>query len=492
MPARKVERRPNILFITTDQMRGDCLGVEGHPVVETPNLDTLAKEGVRFARAYSAVASCIAARAAILTGLSQESHGRVGYEDGVAWNYPVTLPGELARAGYHTQGVGKMHFHPPRSLMGFHNVVLHDGYLHVERKSDIRIETVDDYVPWLRQRAGADAIYDSHGLDCNSWVARPWHLAEELHPTNWVVTQSIDFLNRRDTTKPFFLWMSFVRPHSPLDPPQAYWDMYSGRDIPPPPVGDWAVQKPSGPGSINPIATAGILDERALRRTRAAYYALVTHIDHQIGRFLQSLGEYGLLDNTFIVFASDHGDLLGDHNLFRKSLPYEGSTRVPLIVYAPPALRAGLAAGTVVDAPVELRDIMPTILDAAGVPIPKCVEGKSLMPLACGKRPRWREYVHGEHVRLVEPVQYLTDRREKYVWFSDNGREQLFDLTNDPAELHDLSRDASAAGRLSVWRTRLARELAGREEGFSDGKRLFSGRRVAATLAGKGGRRPLR
>ncbi len=482
-------RSPNIVLITVDQMRGDCLGVEGHPAVETPNLDALAGEGVRFTRAYTAVPSCIAARAAILTGLAQETHGRVGYEDCVPWRYPVTLPGCLADAGYHTQGVGKMHFDPPRALMGFHNIVLHDGYLHAQRKSSVRIETVDDYVPWLKARAGYDAMYDSNGLDCNSWLARPWHLAEELHPTNWVVTQSLDFLNRRDTTKPFFLHMSFVRPHSPLDPPQTYWDMYADRDFPTPVVGDWADTSVSGPGDVSPTAFRGILEPRALHRARAAYYALITHIDHQIGRFLQYLGEFGLADNTIVVFNSDHGDLLGDHNLFRKSLPYEGSARVPLIVYAPKAAGIALAASSVVRAPVELRDIMPTILDAAGVDIPASVEGKSLLPLARGESPSWREYVHGEHTLRGQSVHYLTDGREKYAWFSGSGREQLFDLDADPQELHDLAADAAAASRVTAWRERLIGELSGREEGFSDGKRLIAGRPVVETLANARDRR---
>lgn len=473
---------PNILLITCDQLRGDCLGVEGHPVVETPNLDSLATGGVRFSRAYSAVSSCIAARAGIFTGLTPRSHGRVGYEDCVPWTYDVTLPGELAKAGYQTQGVGKMHVYPCRSLMGFHNVVLHDGFLHAERDRRKRIELTDDYLPWLRERAGADVDYIDTGLECNSWVARPWHLDENLHPTNWVVTKSAEFLNRRDPRKPFFLWMSFVRPHAPLDPPQAYWDMYRGAEIPPRIVGDWAKTFPED-AVVDASDSEGHLDDRAYERARRAYYALVTHIDHQIGRFLQCLVEHNVAKNTVILFTSDHGDLLGDHNLLRKALPYEGSTRVPLVMYAPPGLDMGLERGGVVDRPVELRDIMPTCIDVAGAEIPESVEGASLLPLGRGRDLKWREYVHGEHARQGGSAHYLTDGAEKYLWFSDTGAERLFDLGADPNELHDLSGDAAHNVRLEHWRSALTRELAGREEGFSDAGKLIPGRGVNPVLS---------
>ncbi len=156
--------KPNVLLITVDQMRYDCLSIAGHPVVETPNLDELARTGVRFDRAYSATPSCIPARAAIFTGKSQTGHGRVGYQDRVPWRYDRTMPEEFAKAGYHTQCVGKMHVYPARNLMGFHHVVLHDGYLHHNRnKYSIPVsehyDEVDDYLHWLRQagtRRGPD------------------------------------------------------------------------------------------------------------------------------------------------------------------------------------------------------------------------------------------------------------------------------------------------------------------------------------------------
>jgi len=468
---------PNVVFITCDQLRGDCLGCYGHPVVETPHLDQLANEGVLFTRAYTAVPSCIAARAAILTGMSQRRHGRVGYRDGVVWRYERTLPGELARAGYHTQGVGKMHFYPPRNLCGFHNVVLHDGYLHHERKARRNYDLVDDYMPWLRQKLGSDADLILHGLNANAWVARPWHYDESVHPTTWAVTQAIDFLRRRDPTKPFFLWLSFVRPHPPLDPPQVYFDQYVNQEFPPVPIGDWA-NKDARMKRVD--SREGFMGERQLHRARAAYYAQITHIDHQIGRLLEYLDEYEVRRNTLFVFAADHGEFLGDHNLWAKARPYEGATHIPLII-TPPA-DWDCPRGIRVDALAELRDIMPTILDACGVPIPETVDGMSLMPFCRGEQIQGRQYIHGEHAYGEWSNHWITDGRYKYAWYSQTGEEQFFDLLEDPQECRNLIHESSVKPLVEQFRGWLIKELTGREEGYTDGKRLIVGRPARPVL----------
>ncbi|MCR8634382.1 arylsulfatase [Paenibacillus radicis (ex Xue et al. 2023)] len=472
--------KPNILLISVDQMRGDCLSILNHPVVDTPNLDQLARSGVLFRNAYSATPSCIPARTAMLTGMSQRSHGRVGYQDKVPWDYKHTLPSVLVEAGYHTQCVGKMHVYPARNLCGFHNVVMHDGYLHHNRIRSANtvtesFDSCDDYLPWLRERAGANCDLLDLGLDCNaSTVARPWHLQEALHPTNWVVTQSIDFLRRRDPQKPFFLSMSFVRPHPPFDPPQAFLDMYTCVDMPNPVVGEWAEAADPDRNGLNPITNRGIVPGNRLRRAQAAYYALITHIDHQIGRFLQSMLEYGVLHNTIILFTSDHGELLGDHHLFRKALPYEGSAKVPFILADPGGL-LNLHKNILNDHVIEIRDIMPTLLDAAGASIPDTVDGLSLLPLARGESVQWRNDIHGEHECKDMSNHYMTDGIQKYIWFSQTGREQLFDLSQDPQETTNLVEDTRYKVSLDNWRGRLAAELADREEGYSDGKQLFVG-----------------
>jgi arylsulfatase A-like enzyme len=163
--------------------------------------------------------------------------------------------------------------------------------------------------------------------------------------------------------------------------------------------------------------------------------------------------------------------MLGDHYLWHKIMPYEPSARVPLLVRAPK--RFDFRPGTVIDAPVCLADIMPTCLDLAGAPAPAGVEGRSLVPFMRGETPAWREFLHLEHAPFYHA---LTDGREKYVWFAADGREQFFRLADDPAECRDLAGRADEAGRLAAWRRRLAAELAGRPEGFSDGERLVPGR----------------
>ncbi|MDM0472860.1 arylsulfatase [Clostridium perfringens] len=474
--------KPNIVLMMVDQMRGDCLGVNGNEFIETPNLDMMATEGYNFENAYTAVPSCIASRAAILTGMSQKSHGRVGYEDGVSWNYENTIASEFSKAGYHTQCIGKMHVYPERNLCGFHNIMLHDGYLHFARNKEVKastqIEQCDDYLKWFREKKGHNVDLTDIGLDCNSWVSRPWGYEENLHPTNWVVNESIDFLRRRDPSKPFFLKMSFVRPHSPLDPPKFYFDMYKDEDLPDPLMGDWANKEDEENRGKDINCVKGIINKKALKRAKAAYYGSITHIDHQIGRFLIALSEYGELNNTIFLFVSDHGDMMGDHNWFRKGIPYEGSSRVPFFIYDPGNLLKG-KKGKVFDEVLELRDIMPTLLDFAHISIPNSVEGLSLKDLIEERDSTWREYIHGEHSFGGDSNHYIVTKKDKFLWFSQRGEEQYFDLEKDPKELTNRINSEEYKERIDYLRKILIKELEGREEGYTDGNRLLKGHPVS-------------
>ena len=163
-----LKKRPNIVLIMCDQMRGDCLGIAGHPDVKTPYLDSLAAEGTYFPNAYSACPSCIPARAALFTGLSQEHHHRVGYQDGITWDYPHMLPAALSDGGYHTEMVGKMHVHPPLYRCGFQNMTLHDGYIGYYRNPNAPAKEHqlfhDSYLHWLKCRCGYDADVNDAGF----------------------------------------------------------------------------------------------------------------------------------------------------------------------------------------------------------------------------------------------------------------------------------------------------------------------------------------
>jgi len=463
-----------------DQLRGDCLGIAGHPDVKTPFLDSLAADGIRFPNAYSACPTCVPARASLYTGMSQEHTGRVGYEDLIPWNYPHTLPGELSRAGYYTQCVGKMHVHPLRSNLGFHDVRLHDGYLHTYRSPDTPSyedqRIADDYYFWLKQEKGISADPVDTGLDCNSWVTRPWIYEERYHPTNWVASQCLDFLRRRDRSMPFFLMASFVRPHPPLDPPGYYLDLYRNASLQQPYLGDWNDTRRMLQDGHSYHAQTAPSDPEFIRQMRAGYYASITHMDHQIGRILSALVEQKLMENTVILFVSDHGEMLGDHLLFQKAKPYQGSVQVPLFLsgqerYVGRGVRTDL---------VELRDVMPTLLELAGAAIPDTVDGMSLL------HPVERTWLHGEHTLGRDSMHYIVTKRDKYIWYSQTGEERYFDLEQDPHECHNAIHDRACAQRAAQLKAQLIQALAGREEGYSDGHQLFTGRQPQTVLSKSG------
>lgn len=473
------KRQPNILLIMADEFRGDCMGFKGHPDVKTPYLDTLASNGISFDNAQSCCPSCIAARAVMYTGLSPRHCGRVGYQDRVRWDYPHTIAGELSRAGYYTQCVGKMHVFPDRSLQGFHNIELHDGYLHQSRSPKVpRGENqlyIDDYFYWLKKELGADADVTTSGLDCNSWVCRPWQYAEKYHPTNWVTDRSIDFLRRRDPDKPFFLMASYVRPHAPYDAPQYYFDLYKDKELRPPLVGDWDDREELAKMGRVFNNSTGPSDPELIRQQQIGYYACITHLDHQIGRLMLSLIENDLADNTIILFTSDHGELLSDHALCRKSRAYQGSANIPLIISGPEAL-IGPRQGQRSDAMAELRDLMPTLLSMVGEdPHSVPTDGEDLLSDAIDQRL----YIHGEHIAGPagrDSGQWIVTRTDKFIWYAQTGEERYFDLAKDPGETHNAIHDAEYAQRIDTLRSILIRELSGREEGFTDGTRLITGR----------------
>ncbi len=460
--------RPNILLIMTDQQRGDCLGIEGHPVLLTPTMDRIAGQGVRFRRAYTSCPSCIAARRSLLSGQFPATHGIVGYRDGVEWDAPSTLPQVLSEHGYHTYLVGRnMHQHPPRKRYGFDHMVIHNF-------------RGGDYDEWLEQHQppGSGGYYGT-GVMHNDWTARPWHMPDACHMTNWTVNEALTFLRKRDPACPFFLVASFLAPHPPLIPPAPYMERYLRMDLPEPVIGDWAVPPENGGLGRGQFSSRVQLEGEALRSARAAYYGLINHVDDQINRLLNPVSgvDYMTQHNTIVVFTSDHGEMLGDHYLWRKQVPYEPAARIPLLIRAPE--RFGLDAGAAVEAPVSLEDIMPTLLDMAGIDAPETVEGKSLLPFLRGESPEWRPYLHIEHAPIH---QTLTDGREKFAWFVETGEEQFFRLDDDPHECRNLVNDSNEAERVAHWRRLLIDELRGRPEGFTDGERLIPGRTYQALL----------
>lgn len=447
--------RPHILLILTDHWRGDSLGRLGHPVAETPHLDSLSARGTTFTRAYTPCPSCIAARRSLMTGMTPYSQGMVGYQDGQPWDYTHTLAGELTRAGYQTVNIGKTHFHPARKHLGFEQVTLSA-----------------DYEEWLAQQPGIEVEKFAHGVPANSWLGRPNHLPEHQLEETFFVGRALDFLQKRDPTRPFFLTLSFNGPHPPWCPPQVYYDQFIDRELPPPDVGDWAerhAREARYPLDVN--AWRGKLPEHIVHRARAAYFAYLAFLDAQIGRLIERMQRGGLLDHTLVVFTSDHGEMLGDHHLWRKTYAYEASARVPFIAVAPTAMQ--IERNVECSQLVGWEDIMPTFLQAAGAPIPDTVEGHSILSVLEDASQPLREHYHGEHAPCYHPEnanQFLTDAQWKYIWNPSTGEEQLFDLVEDPRECRDLAGERTDI--LEQWRGKMARQLAGRQEGLSDGERL--------------------
>ncbi len=462
--------RPNFLLFVTEQHRGDCLGIEDHPVLLTPNMDAIAGAGARFSRAYSTCPTCIAARRSLLSGQYPATHGMVGYREETPWEIEQPMPRVFAEAGYETCWVGRsMHQYPPEKRFGFEHMITMES------------RCQSDYSTYLQQQRPDDweGAYGT-GVMHNDWTARPWHLPEDLHPTNWTVHEALRFLRTRDQARPFFLVVSFLAAHPPLLPPAFYLERYLRTGVPDPVIGDWAVPPPNGGKGMDVSASSVALTGEALLSARAGYYGLLNHLDDQLRRLINPVNgvDRQTGNNTIVMLTSDHGEMLGDHYLWRKTLPYEPSARIPMLLRAP--ARFGIRPNTVVDQPVGLEDVMPTLLDMAGIPIPDGVQGRSILPLARGEKPQWRDFIHIEHA----PVYHcLTDGHEKFVWFAADGREQFFRLTTDPHETRNLMDRPAEQARIAGWRDRLIASLHDRPEGFSDGSRLIPGRPYAATLS---------
>ena len=300
-------------------------------------------------------------------------------------------------------------------------------------------------------------------------------MPEFLHPSNWTVNESIKFLQKKDPSKPFFLKMSFARPHSPYDPPKWYYDHYENKALPEPSIGDWAdIHEVWGDGK-NPDAWHGSVTDEKVMQGRAGYYGSIHHLDHQIGRLIaymqQNMGSE--FKNTMFIFTSDHGDMLGDHNMWRNTYAYEGSARIPHIVKLPDSMQ--IKQKRYCEEPVTLYDIMPTILDVAGVPMPEKVDGMSMVLLTKGEEVKWRDVVHSEHCASYtsdEEMQCVTDGKYKYIWFPRTGREQFFKIENDRSESTDLINYEQYANEVSRYKNKLIGILSERNAGLTDSNGL--------------------
>jgi arylsulfatase A-like enzyme len=424
----------NILLLLTDEQRYDTIAAAGNPHMITPNLDRLASEGCIFHGAYSSNPICIPARHDLITGYPARVHGYWGNYGRPIADYSIpTLPQIFAEAGFRTAAVGKMHYQPPRMHHGFGELRL------MEELPGTRAD--DQYASYLAAN-GLGNIQNLHGIrPLLYWIPQRAQMSEEYHPNTWVADEVIRWL-AANGDDPFFLVASWIHPHPPLALPEGYAKLYRGRELPD------RIPVTRKPDLMDEYAASWFGDHEdpiRLRRLKEAYYGAVTMVDRNIGRILHHLRSRGGLDDTLVIFTSDHGEMLGDRGRYHKGRAYEQAARVPFLVRYPEWFAPGSESNELID----LLDILPTCLDAAGLEYSgdsAALPGGSIRP-GTRSRDRTRITVSGGGESENRWVMHR-DGSRKYVYNYAGGHEELYDLEIDSAELDNLANrdhDADAA-----------------------------------------------
>lgn len=486
---------PNILFITSDQHRGDCYGFEGR-AVKTPHLDRMATDGTRFSACITPAVFCQPARASILTGLLPYTHGVA--DNGINLDPKLGeagFAGTLAKAGYDTAFIGKAHFSTRATFnptdtpecvagsqtypddwngpyMGFEHVelIVH-GHLNKARGAT---------KPPLGQHY--ERYFDSRGLHADDAVtlwgtelpphtgaAQTWHsaLPPQWHSSTWTGDRTIDYLTRHarnGSDKPFCMWVSFPDPHHAFDCPEPWSRLHHPDevDIPDHRTLDlerrpwWHEASLTGETTIDDpeIRKYRMKGQRVspqtdeqLRDMTANYYGMISLIDHNLGRILDALKATGADKDTIVIFSSDHGDLLGDHGFYLKGPTlYEGELRVGMLMQGP-----GIPAGQVIADPVSTLDLTPSFYDFAGLESPEGLQGASLRPLIEAALGASREvaysewFVHDNRFGTALDLRLVRTKTHKCTFEMISGAGELYDLENDPIEMNNLFDVSGAA-----------------------------------------------
>ncbi len=419
-------KRPNILFLFTDDQRFDTLHALGNRDIVTPNLDALVENGVTFTHANimgsTVPAVCAPSRAMLLTG-------RTLFHVPINLEGQLSLPEVLRQAGYTTFATGKWHNTPPSFARGF----TAGAKIFFGGMSNHLKVPVYDFDPSGKYPKGASYIGKKFSSELFSDAA-------------------VQFLREYTEEQPFFLYLPYTAPHDPRMAPEKYANMYDPRKIPVPE--NFMPEHPFDNGELR------IRDEKLAPWPRtpeivqehiAAYYAMITHLDDQMGRVLAALQAAGHADNTIVIFAGDNGLAVGRHGLMGKQNLYEHSVRVPLVVSGP-----GIPKGEQRDAFCYLLDIFPTLCDLTDLPVPESVEGRSLAPVIAGDQPKVRDTLFFAYKDVQRAVR---EERYKLIQYSVNGARttQLFDLANDPWEVKNLADDPTHADHLARLREELTR-----------------------------------
>ena len=421
------KKRPNILFLFTDQQRPDSLGCYGNQVAKTPNLDQLAEQGVLFENCYGQNPLCCPSRHSVLTGRYPHSHrvranwyGRK--EDEQSFGH------RLGRSGYHTATIGKMHLTPWYENFGFNGRIIAEAKFYKT--------CPDDYQKFLKKH-GCDRsdVYDYQSKKyIEQRTAVKSKLPQELHIDGFIGRSICEYL--KNATEPFCCFASFVSPHNPYDPPEPYDKLFLNEKLPernmypgevedkPKEIYNYINKAVNWPKNTDQLTT------KQIHLMKAYYYSLVTFIDDWVGRIVKVLKEQGLYNNTIIIYSSDHGDLLGDHGLVFKQCFYEQSVKTPLIIHAPKLYKPRRIKDL-----VELMDIYNTICEMGNSWIGEGIQGKSLVPMLEGreKEPH-REAVFSENWfgRMIRHGNY------KMVYYPGKPYGELYNLAEDPLERKNL------------------------------------------------------
>ncbi len=474
---------PNILLITSDQQHWNTLGVTNSKI-STPHLDRLCQEGTRFTRAYCNSPVCSPSRATLITGQYPSWHG--------CWTIGVKLPEDvptlgdtLQKAGYATSLIGKAHFQPLASDPEGGQVslecqpTLRDlefwrdftgpwyGFEHIElaRNHADESHVGQHYALWLEEKGLSNwrDYFDPFPEDDNApYREHHWDLPQEFHYTTWTAERSIANIESSvKADKPFFLWASFHDPHPPYLVPAPWDTMYDPADMEPgtlmqgeldrmpPHFAQTQEEQPDfSPWRETPWANHGFhshhIADAELRKHIAVYYGMISFMDAQIGRILNSLDELGIAENTIVVFSTDHGHFLGQHGLIAKgAFHYEDLLRLPFVV----RWRGEVPAGAESSSLQSLIDLAPTFLSACGLPVPGVMQGVNQLGVWKGQSPSARDMVITEfrHQPTAVHLRTYIEARYKLTVYRDQEYGELFDLERDPNERFNLWDDPQSA-----------------------------------------------
>lgn len=422
--SKSLVARPNVLFIMSDQHNANALGCYGSKQVSTPNLDKLAENGVLFTRAYCQTGQSVPSRYSIFTGRYARTTGT--YSNGCGQNPDENTVADLfKKEGYVTATIGKHHMEmsPLNNKHGFDVVA-----------APIGGHTAVNPLPIEESSPGRANVGESKEPN-------------ERHTCGMTASQSIEFI-RENKDKPFVLWCSFEGPHSPIVPSAPWSRQYRAEDMILP-INHNAIDRQM-PGVEGFIKKSGKFSQEIYhKQTLAYYYGLISQIDYNIGLLLEELKKQGLDKNTIVVYTADHGEMMSEHGAWTKgSTAYEATIRVPYIVSYPSVFEGGEER----DEMVCSIDLLPTLLDVAGLEIPSNIQGRSLVPLVRNEAPSWRQYIFTElGSSPASGVVAVRGDDYKYVRFMTAGKieyEQLFDMKNDPWEMTNIASNPKYASTL--------------------------------------------